>query len=522
MPHAFACGILLMEDGKMQYLIGALVGSVIGYITNWLAIKMLFRPYEEKRFLGIKVPFTPGLIPKEKERIAKSVGEAVGTHLLTKEQLVNRFTSDTMVKEIDRWLTKEINLMANSDKTVKEKLQEFLKDKYSSLKEASESLIFSKVLGYIRATKTKEKITIYIVGKISEIMEKNPKDIIESQLYLKAKEKVVSAIVKIKDSKETTELIQRLVQSILKPIITEDRPLREVMQEGVVDSVKTLIINNSKPIAKELKKVINEESTKEEIKILVNKVIATQLNPMVAMFVKSDSISEKLFIFINEELESDEGQIKIAQLACRFLDKGLEISPAKIAYELDKNISESTKENLTKKIEDIILSSQNVQILINSIEEIILKKERVKDFFEDQGDEILSIISGAINTIIDTVIESTEIDEKIKEIITELIKNLEEIKLGTVINNSSEDARNSMVFYIREFLISIVRDKGEEALEAVDLAKIVEDNINSFEVDYAEKIIIDIAQKELNAITWLGALLGAIMGLLSPIINSLM
>ncbi len=50
----------------MKFLIASIIGGIIGYLTNWIAIKMLFRPYEEKRIFGMKVPFTPGLIPKEK------------------------------------------------------------------------------------------------------------------------------------------------------------------------------------------------------------------------------------------------------------------------------------------------------------------------------------------------------------------------------------------------------------------------------------------------------------------------
>ena len=54
----------------MEYLISITVGAIIGYVTNWLAIKMLFRPQKEIRLRGKRLPFTPGLIPKEKERIA--------------------------------------------------------------------------------------------------------------------------------------------------------------------------------------------------------------------------------------------------------------------------------------------------------------------------------------------------------------------------------------------------------------------------------------------------------------------
>ena len=50
----------------MKLIIPIIVGAIIGYFTNWLAIKMLFRPHYEKKIFGIKIPFTPGLIPKEK------------------------------------------------------------------------------------------------------------------------------------------------------------------------------------------------------------------------------------------------------------------------------------------------------------------------------------------------------------------------------------------------------------------------------------------------------------------------
>ena len=53
------------------YIIGALIGAVIGYITNWLAIKMLFRPREAKYIFGMKLPFTPGLMQLLKKKLIK-------------------------------------------------------------------------------------------------------------------------------------------------------------------------------------------------------------------------------------------------------------------------------------------------------------------------------------------------------------------------------------------------------------------------------------------------------------------
>ena len=69
----------------LSYLIGPVIGGVIGYITNDIAIRMLFRPHRAKYILGIKVPFTPGIIPKEKGRIAGAIGGAISENLMNQD-----------------------------------------------------------------------------------------------------------------------------------------------------------------------------------------------------------------------------------------------------------------------------------------------------------------------------------------------------------------------------------------------------------------------------------------------------
>ncbi len=64
-----------------------IVGGIIGYFTNDLAIKMLFRPYRTLQIYGRKVPFTPGLIPKNQERLAKRIADTIMGSLLTPEEL---------------------------------------------------------------------------------------------------------------------------------------------------------------------------------------------------------------------------------------------------------------------------------------------------------------------------------------------------------------------------------------------------------------------------------------------------
>ena len=85
---------------ELSYLIGPLSGSAIGYFTNWLAIKMMLRPYEAKYLFGMRIPFTPGLIPKERGRIAEAVGVSISENLMNKEVLEKNLLSDDMLTKI--------------------------------------------------------------------------------------------------------------------------------------------------------------------------------------------------------------------------------------------------------------------------------------------------------------------------------------------------------------------------------------------------------------------------------------
>ena len=60
------------------------MGALIGYGTNRLAVGMIFRPIEPRRFLGITFQ---GLVGRRQPELARSIGGVVGDHLLRREDL---------------------------------------------------------------------------------------------------------------------------------------------------------------------------------------------------------------------------------------------------------------------------------------------------------------------------------------------------------------------------------------------------------------------------------------------------
>jgi uncharacterized membrane protein YheB (UPF0754 family) len=71
----------------MELVMKIVIGAFIGYITNCLAIKMIFRPYRQYSVFGYRIPFTPGLIYARRSEIAKNIGVVVEQDLLHKEKI---------------------------------------------------------------------------------------------------------------------------------------------------------------------------------------------------------------------------------------------------------------------------------------------------------------------------------------------------------------------------------------------------------------------------------------------------
>jgi len=81
-------------------IVAPLLGGVIGYITNDLAIRMLFRPRKAVYIGKFHVPFTPGLIPAQQGRIAQSIGDVVSSQLLNEETLRQTLLSEATVQKL--------------------------------------------------------------------------------------------------------------------------------------------------------------------------------------------------------------------------------------------------------------------------------------------------------------------------------------------------------------------------------------------------------------------------------------
>ncbi|MFA7746005.1 DUF445 domain-containing protein [Salinicoccus roseus] len=120
-----------MNDG-FQIILMAIIGALIGGLTNMLAIRMLFRPYEAKYLFGRRLPLTPGVIPRRREEASIKMGEIVTRHLLTPDAFIEKIKSRETQNFIMLFIDRQIETIESEKLTLRyflERINEGLSDK---------------------------------------------------------------------------------------------------------------------------------------------------------------------------------------------------------------------------------------------------------------------------------------------------------------------------------------------------------------------------------------------------------
>ena len=110
-----------------QFLVMILISGAIGWITNWVAIKMLFRPHKQINLGLFKIQ---GLIPKRKAEIGSGIANIIQNELISVKDVISNIDREEFSKRLNALIDEVLD--KNLKKKVKEKfpfLQMFFTDK---------------------------------------------------------------------------------------------------------------------------------------------------------------------------------------------------------------------------------------------------------------------------------------------------------------------------------------------------------------------------------------------------------
>lgn len=477
----------------MKILLAMAIGGLIGYFTNWLAIKMLFRPFEAKYFLGLRLPFTPGLIPKERERIARSIGQTVEDYLLSPEAIMNSLKKTDFKNDMLGFIDDRLLEISEEDYRLEDIFLELAPDRREELRTRLKDQALKLSLEGLGELRLDRILLDYLdqelnrpetIGKIEKLIINNYKTSINSP--------------------ETRQRMKRRLESLLDRLSRDRRSLAEVLPPELKEGLGTYIDENYRFLAFKLRELLKSQPIKARIQANIRKLMEKNLTGLLASLIPLDLVAEKGYQILEDYLEGDESSGELKKLMEELVDSFLATSLEELSQDYLEDLD---LDRLTKHI----IQGLNSELMDYEIRELVLGILNKLD--RDYIGERLAQKTRAI-------LEMEDFKIGLEGLIDSLITRLGELRITRIISGLEIDS--SLIYGLGETVFrKYLKDGFGDFIAGLKLAEIVETTILEFDNEFTEKLILDIAQKELRAITILGGILGMTIGLLNPLIQSL-
>ena len=269
-----------------EIIIPLLISALIGYITNDIAIKMLFHPRKAYYIGKWRIPFTPGLIPKEKDRVAKSIGQVISTQLLNSEVVSETLTSEEMTAKIRGRLEEMVEENRYNEATVEEVLlrisrQEAIEEAIESMKQETTELLYKKLVNI----KFGENIARTALNKVKEKAQNSFFSLMSSLIDDEIFDTMAAGVGELIDrmiDENAEETIGRVMDKEIDTI--KDTRICDLIAEYeekipgwidfLIEAYKTLVSNNIKSVLEgiNLSKIVEDRVASFDVIQLENMI----------------------------------------------------------------------------------------------------------------------------------------------------------------------------------------------------------------------------------------------------------
>lgn len=219
---------------------GPLIGAVIGLITNWIAVKMLFVPRKALYIGKWHVPFTPGVIPRRQEALASALGNTISQSLVRKEDLKRTLCSNG----VSRTVAKSVMTLPSVQSIGTRVLGD---EKYNKSRDKALDLVTDKILEGILAVDIGGVISREASTAVSGYAAANPlvRMFVTDQMISQLTAPIADKVTDYLQSEGRGKLRETLVAQ-LEGI--EDKPVRELVKnpekfETVIVSLYRSLVN---------------------------------------------------------------------------------------------------------------------------------------------------------------------------------------------------------------------------------------------------------------------------------------
>ena len=519
----------------LPWILPPLLGAIIGYVTNRIAIKMLFCPLNPKRFLGVRVPLTPGVIPRNRFDLASTIGRMVSEQLLSPQALREQLDTPDFRDSLKRWvgerrralMQRPISLPSGNGRTKGH-------DSGNGGGPSFPEELLEELLGaFLKSPQCAGMVQSLVEQVAREVGGKRISDITSAEQVAAF---VHGSVLPALRNEELSNTASGFVNNWIRDQFSQNKRLKEYLTPENLEAVQQLIRNNMPTATWLIFNWLRQPDMSEKlVKIgqdLIEDTVSHQ-NLMTRFILslsgkKEEAIRDmpgiigKVIDDAEQALNSPEMQDLVSDAVGVALDR---ISGRRIRWLIGRN-------------EQTIywMADQSTRHAITALSETseARVREAASRFYEMNSNatlgefakRTLGLRTAAVSGVTANLMVNYLSDPATPANITSLARQLgtsgngdgDPITLEALVPLADETAER-LDEYLGEQFIGFLSDQLPGLSGILDVEAMVTNRINSFDVKDVEQLVMSISGKHLRWINWFGAGLGAIIGLIQLAVN---
>ena len=517
----------------VQFASLIIVGTFHGYAGAWLAVRMLFRPRNPVKLLGVTV-FPQGMIPRHRDKLANAIGKAVGEELVSQETIVEElFGKEFLRKKIQSVVdsyTKE--LTSQNYPSLVESLPAGMREPILDAIVSLQAKITTHIQEVLKNEETVESINGFVTRRVDEFLSKRVSEVVDeaqfNQILGFIENRVRNIVKEPVLEQKITDFINKRVDDLAHTNIT----LGEMFTPDTIQFLKEKSNEQIEPIIHQLAEIATSERTRNQIGAMIKKEVHDFYENLAffkKIFVSRDNLLGEVDDLVNESLpkrieETLRGDY-FAQEARNFLDTAINNAAARPLPEILGTIAPEQLTRLKAQITKGVLSVVQGDEMQHSISAYLtdtLQKIRphsmdaiLQTIHPESEEKLKKLLANGLLSIL----QRDETGNMINRVLTKQIDRLLSTPIGKLSDHISEEQIEKAGANITETIISAAREKLPEAIKEFDIGSVVREKINHYPVEKLEALVLSIAKEHLRTIELFGALFGFVIGIVQATLS---
>jgi uncharacterized membrane protein YheB (UPF0754 family) len=526
-------------ESILPYLLPPLLGAIIGYVTNYVAIRMLFRPLRPWKVFGLRIPMTPGIIPAKRGELAVRMGEMVGSHLLTPNDVVKTLEQQSFQRELKMAVSEKLGLFLDRDLGSLSSLVPIqFQERFCELVDIAGDKLSVIIANYLQSAEFEKSLHRFILEKTDAFLALDLEKCLNPQQYDSLHKHVDGLLSDYLSSPELAESVGNFVDEKTGRMLRSSRPLRSLLPEDLVTILLAQLEKEVPPMLEKFSGMLYDPDFRQRLTGSIRQGIEKFLDSLGGLaglmsgFIDLDKIyakipdtldqiSEEVALWLKEEKTRSEIAGMIRERLEGFLEKPLADYVEKLPYEK----VDGMRQFLRDRVVDAVQSRRTTEALLGLGERGVqgIKNRSFGSLLDavlpDKGrDSALALLEGKILA----TARSESFSASISDVVGRQMRvMLCEKSLGRLSSRLPADVNEELEELLYQQLVEVLKKEIPVLVDALNIRQMVEDKVNALDLLEVEGLLLGIMQEQFKYINLFGGLLGFLIGLINLLVLQL-